>query len=75
MEINTENCVINKVIRKLDGHGLVIDESIITISGKSLKECYEYFQKVTNDWSNYVNDSRCISWSSLAWSMERRWII
>jgi hypothetical protein len=49
MEINTENCVINKVIRKLDGHGLVIDESIITISGKSLKECYEYFQKVTND--------------------------
>ena len=46
MEINTENCFISKVIRNLDGHGTTINESIITISGKTLKECYEYYERV-----------------------------
>jgi hypothetical protein len=46
MDINTENCVITKVTRKLDGHGTVIDESIITVTGKTLKECYDYYERI-----------------------------
>ncbi len=46
MELNTENCVITKIDKKIDGHGTIIEESFITISGKSLKECYEYYERV-----------------------------
>jgi len=45
-ELNENQCMISKINRKVDGSGTIFDETTITIVGKSLDECFNYYKKV-----------------------------
>ena len=48
-ELEGNNSAIRKTIKKIDGSGMIIEETDLLVVGKDLKSVYEYFTKVKNE--------------------------